>query len=73
MIFTGLKKQFLKSFTSSDHSPLVTEEELKVMVTLSEEEGVIDQKERELVHSALDFNDIVVGEILTPRIDMDCS
>lgn len=70
MIFTGLKKAISKVIKSNDHSPLVTEEELKVMVTLSEEEGVIDKKERELVHSALDFNDIVVGEILTPRIDM---
>ncbi len=40
------------------------------MVNLSEEEGVIDNKEKELVHRSLDFNDILVGEIFTPRIDM---
>lgn len=50
--------------------PSVTEEELKVMVNLSEEEGVIDNKEKELVHRSLDFNDILVGEIFTPRIDI---
>ncbi|MGG3956739.1 hemolysin family protein [Bhargavaea massiliensis] len=50
--------------------PSVTEEELKVMINLSEEEGVIDNKEKELVHRSLDFNDILVGEIFTPRIDI---
>jgi putative hemolysin len=50
--------------------PSITEEEIKVMVDLSEEEGVIDNKEKELVLRSLDFNDIIVGEILTPRMDM---
>lgn len=48
----------------------VTEEEIKVMVELSEEEGVIDKEEKELVHRSLEFNDITVGEVLTPRPDM---
>ncbi|SFA47410.1 Hemolysin, contains CBS domains [Anoxybacillus pushchinoensis] len=64
-------KQFVsKLFGHRADTPLVTEEELKVMVDLSEEEGVIDNKEKELVHRSLDFNDILVGEIFTPRIDM---
>ncbi|RXI97888.1 HlyC/CorC family transporter [Anaerobacillus alkaliphilus] len=70
IIFISLKKAISKMITAKEHTPSVTEEELKVMITISEEEGIIDQKERELVYSALDFNDIVVGEILTPRIDM---
>ncbi|MGO4886594.1 hemolysin family protein [Anaerobacillus sp. MEB173] len=67
--FLQLKKATSKMFQSNT-SPSVTEEELKVMIDISEEEGVIDQQEKELVHSALDFNDILVGEILKPRIDM---
>ncbi|EMT46810.1 MULTISPECIES: hemolysin family protein [Anoxybacillus] len=64
-------KQFVsKLFGHRADTPSVTEEELKVMVDLSEEEGVIDNKEKELVHRSLDFNDILVGEIFTPRIDM---
>lgn len=69
-VFIALKNSISKMITSKEHIPLVTEEELKVMVDLSEEEGVIDKKEKDLVHSALDFDEIVVGEILTPRIDM---
>lgn len=70
IIFLSLKKGISKIITAKEYTPSVTEEELKVMINISEEEGVIDKKERELVHSALNFDDIVVGEILTPRIDM---
>lgn len=70
VIFISLKKAMSKMITANEQFPSVTEEELKVMINISEEEGIIDQKERELVHSALNFNEIVVGEILTPRMDM---
>ena len=69
-LFVLLKKGASKIIKSKDESPSVTEEEIKVMIDLSEEEGVIDNKEKELVHRSLDFNDILVAEILTPRIDM---
>ncbi len=69
-VFIALKNSISRMITSKEHVPLVTEEELKVMVDISEEEGVIDKREKDLVHSALDFDEIVVGEILTPRIDM---
>ncbi|WP_110113837.1 hemolysin family protein [Bacillus sp. CGMCC 1.16541] len=65
-----LKTFVSRLFTSKEPVPSVTEEEIKVMVDLSEEEGVIDNKEKELVHRSLDFNDILVGEILKPRIDV---
>ncbi|MEH7238360.1 hemolysin family protein [Bacillus sp. JJ1562] len=67
----GLLKAFAAKLNNSNNdTPSFTEEEIKVMVDLSEEEGVIDNKEKELVHRSLDFNDILVGEILTPRTDM---
>ncbi|MBO9128761.1 hemolysin family protein [Bacillus sp. 165] len=69
-LFVLLKKFILKLFQNTVQEPSVTEEEIKVMVDLSEEEGVIDNKEKELVYRSLEFNDILVGEILTPRIDM---
>lgn len=69
-LFVKLKHLVSKLITNKDDSPSVTEEELKVMVNLSEEEGVIDNREKELVHRSLEFNDILVGEILTPRMDM---
>ncbi len=69
-LFVLLKLAASKLIKNKDDTPSVTEEELKVMIDLSEEEGVIDNNEKELVHRSLDFNDIIVGEILKPRIDI---
>lgn len=70
LLFAGLKGKLVKRLTHGIVIPSVTEEEIKEMIDLSEEEGVIDNKEKELVHRSLDFDDILVGEIFTPRIDM---
>lgn len=69
-IFLVLKKSMSRIISSKGETPSVTEEELKVMIDISEEEGIIDKREKDLVHSALDFDEIGVGEILTHRIDM---
>lgn len=68
--FVKLKEWVSKLVRNNNVYPSVTEEEIKVMVELSQEEGIIDEKERDLVHRSLEFNEIVVGEVLTPRIDM---
>jgi putative hemolysin len=70
VLFALLKRKITNLFNRGITVPAVTEEEIKVMIDLSEEEGVIDNKEKELVHRSLDFDDILVGEIFTPRIDM---
>lgn len=70
LLFARLKGKLTKWLTHGIVGPSVTEEEIKEMIDLSEEEGIIDNKEKELVHRSLDFNDILVGEIFTPRIDM---
>lgn len=70
MIFTGLKKLVLRLIGMNDKEPSVTEEELKVLVDMGEEEGVLGETEAELVHSAFAFNDITVDDVLTPRIDI---
>ncbi|MDQ0340909.1 CBS domain containing-hemolysin-like protein [Caldalkalibacillus uzonensis] len=69
-LFAQLKRTLVKIIHPKQHIPSVTEEEIKIMVDISEEEGVIDKTEKELVHRSLNFNDIIVGEILTPRPDM---
>ena len=50
--------------------PSVTEEELKVIIEEIEDEGVLNEHESELVQSAIEFDDITVDEILTPRVDI---
>ncbi len=52
------------------HGPFVTEEELKLLVTVGEEEGVLEEEETEMIHSIFEFADTTVREVMVPRIDM---
>ena len=56
--------------TASFLTPAVNEEELKMMVEASEEQGVLEAGETEMIHSILDFADTVARKVMTPRIDM---
>ena len=48
----------------------ITEEDLITIVEEAENDGEIDAHESELIRSAIEFNDMTVGDILTPRVDM---
>ena len=48
----------------------ITEEELVGMVDQAENEGGLDQHESDLIRNAIEFNDLEVSEILTPRVDL---
>ncbi|WP_168123524.1 hemolysin family protein [Paenibacillus sp. HB172176] len=70
-LFRILKNGVSRLFSRGEKPNLsVTEDEIKVMIDISEEEGVIEKEERELVHRSLEFDEITVGEVLTPRPDM---
>lgn len=49
-----------------------TEEELKMLLNVSQEEGVLEESEKEMLTNVFDFPDTVAREIMTPRIDMIC-
>jgi len=51
-------------------NPMITEEELRMLVNIGEEEGFIDADEREMIDSIFEFNDTLVREIMVPRIDI---
>ncbi len=48
----------------------ITEEELITMVEEAENEGGLEPHESELIRAAIEFNDLEVEEILTPRVDI---
>ncbi len=52
------------------HGPFVTEEELRLLVTVGEEEGVLEEDETDMIHSIFEFADTTVREVMIPRIDM---
>jgi gliding motility-associated protein GldE len=45
-------------------------EELKALVAIGEEEGVIEEEERKMIHSILEFGDTIVKEIMVPRTEI---
>lgn len=69
-IFMKLKTLAIKIAGSSGDTPSVTENELKFIVESIEEEGVLEESESEMVRSALDFDEKIAEEILTPRVDV---
>ena len=69
-MFFGL---FLKLVTRVFHPAKdegITEEELITMVEEAESEGGLEHHESELIRAAIEFNDMEVEEILTPRVDI---
>ena len=48
----------------------ITEDELRTIVEVSHEEGVIETEEREMINNVFDFGDAQAKEIMVPRIDM---
>src|SRR5204863_1124014 len=50
--------------------PFVTEEELRLLVNVGEEEGALEEEETDMIHSIFEFADTTVREVMIPRIDM---
>lgn len=48
--------------------PSMTESELRTIVDVSHEEGVIEQDEKELLNNVFDFGDVRAKEIMVPRV-----
>ncbi len=66
--FISLRK--LVAGKKEKEQPSVTEEELKVIMQEIQDEGVLEEQESELAQSALEFDEIDVDEIFTPRVDV---
>jgi putative hemolysin len=50
--------------------PFVTEEELKLLLYVGEQEGIVEQEEREMIHGILEMTDKLVREVMVPRVDI---
>jgi CBS domain containing-hemolysin-like protein len=70
VMFLGLTKLLTRSMPEEEVAPSMTEEELIVMIDEIEEEGTIEKRESDLIKSAVEFDDITVGEMCTPRVDV---
>ncbi len=66
----GLWKKFINKIFKSNEDRSITEEELITIVSEAENEGGIDQDEGLLIRSAIEFSEVEVKDIITPRIDI---
>ena len=70
IIFGGWQFLLSKLCKSADDDKGMTEEELISIVEEATEEGDFDEEESTLIKSAIEFGDLEVGDIYTPRIDI---
>ena len=63
-------KTLLGHFVHSGEADTITEGELMTMVSEAENDGELTDRESELIRSAIEFDDVEVEEILTPRVDV---
>ena len=63
-------KRFLGHFVHSTEEDTITEGELMTMVSEAENDGELTDRESQLIRSAIEFDDVEVEEILTPRVDV---
>ncbi len=65
---TFLFSQLKALVSRKNETPSVTEDELKFIINEIEEEGVLEERERDIVRSALEIDDMKVSEVLIPRV-----
>ncbi|MCL2841050.1 MAG: hemolysin family protein [Defluviitaleaceae bacterium] len=70
LFFFYWKKLLSLIFKANANEKAITEEELLTIVEEAEQEGVIDNEDKELLRNALDFYDQQARDILTPRMDV---
>ena len=63
-------KRLLGHFIRSTEEDTITEGELMTMVSEAENDGELTDRESQLIRSAIEFDDVEVEEILTPRVDV---
>lgn len=71
-VFNVITKVIFKLLGVDDDGvkPFITEEELKTMVNVSHEEGVLEIEEREIINNVFEFGDMQAKEAMVQRLDM---
>ena len=54
----------------SGHSMVHSEEELKMLVTASQEAGVLEEEEEQMLHRVFGFGDLTAGQVMVPRTEV---
>jgi putative hemolysin len=68
-IFIAISNFILRivGMESARRSPLITEEELRLMIEVGKEEGVLSDEERKMLHRIFEFGDTKAAEVMVPK------
>ncbi len=71
-ILTLISKIITRSFgiKMSKENVLITEAEIRSMIIVGEEEGVLEKEEKEMIHGVFNFGESSVKDVMVPRINM---
>ena len=61
---------FLMRVDPNDKSDTYTEEEIRTIVEVSHEDGIIEPEERKMINNVFDFGDATARDIMVPKVDM---
>lgn len=73
LVLNGMGRAVVRAFglkPPSGHSLVHSEEELKMLVTASQEAGVLEESEEQMLHRVFDFADLTAGQVMVPRTEM---
>jgi putative hemolysin len=69
--FTFISSSMLRLFgLEPSNTPLITENELRLMLRSAEETGVIEAQEEQMIKGIIELEETVVREVMTPRVDV---
>ena len=71
-IFTYITSGILNIFgvKVNKDRPFITEEELRTIVDVSEEQGVLEVEEKNMIHNVFEFGDLLVRDVMVQRMDI---
>ncbi len=72
VIFSSFSHMLIKIFgiKSGEKQASFTEEEIKTLIEVGEEEGVLEERERHMLHRVFSFTDLAARDIMTPRTEI---
>lgn len=70
--FIAISNFILKIFGASEikRSPLITVEELKTMIEMGQEEGILSEEERKMLHRIFEFGETKLSDVMVPKDKM---
>ncbi|MCL2083814.1 MAG: hemolysin family protein [Oscillospiraceae bacterium] len=68
--FAQMKRLLRAAFKTAPDDRAITERELLTIVEEAEQEGAINEEDKQLIHNAIEYNDLKVDDILTPRMSI---